>query len=87
MMGNRKKMVFNMNFFIELKWIQKYAKTKDSFAYFISETPLNYSSNEKAIPRQNLISVSAQNIHTLKSSAEEHKQDRTAPVPNADFLY
>ena len=54
---------------------------------FISETPLNYSSNEKAIPRQNLISVSAQKKHTLKSFAEEHKQDRTAPVPNADFLY
>ena len=75
-----------MNFFIELKWIQNYAKTEDFFAYFISETPLNYSSNEKAIPRQNLISVSAQNKHTLKSFAEEHTQDRAALVPNAGFL-
>ena len=57
--GNRKKIVFDMNFFIELKWIQNYAKTDYTFAYFISEIPLNYSSNEKAIPRQNLISASA----------------------------
>ena len=63
-------------------------KTKhyDILSDFISETPLNYSLNEKAIPRQNLISASAQKKYTLKSFAEEHTQDRAAPVPNADFL-
>ena len=76
-----------MNFFIELKWIQKYAKTDYIFTFFSSEKPLNYSLNEKAIPRQNLISASAQNKHTLKSFAEEHTQDRAALVPNAGFLY
>ena len=64
-------------------------KTKhyDILSDFISETPLNYSLNEKAIPRQNLISASAQKKYTLKSFAEGHKQDRAALVPNADFLY